>query len=279
MIISTIQNIGSIPMMKENGIDAVIVSFENVSLRSQHMQPASMLGQWKEQCAAHGMKLYINMLKLFMEEEMPLLDQFMETLRRIEPDGIYYADEGVYESAEKYGLCGKLIYQPETLVTSTPDVRFYFDLGVQSVSLAHELSLDEILHIAKSEPAIEVLIHGYFSILYSRRPLVTNYLHHIGKEKEKDAFSIVEQTRKEPMPIIEDETGTHVFSSVPINSYAQIRHLYEAGSAVSGSIICFLMIKKRRRWQKPIKGSLIRKSTGHRSRKKTAVPAGIASRQ
>lgn len=57
MIISTIQNIGSIPMMKENGIDAVIVSFENVSLRSQHMQPASMLGQWKEQCAAHGMKL------------------------------------------------------------------------------------------------------------------------------------------------------------------------------------------------------------------------------
>lgn len=229
MIISTIQNIGSIPMMKENGIDAVIVSFENVSLRSQHMQPVSMLGQWKEQCAAHGMKLYINMLKLFMEEEMPLLDQFMETLRRIEPDGIYYADEGVYEAAEKYGLCGKLVYQPETLVTSTPDVRFYFDLGVQSVSLAHELSLDEILCIAKSEPAIEVLIHGYFSILYSRRPLVTNYLHHIGKEKEKNAFSIVEQTRKEPMSIIEDETGTHVFSAVPINSYAQIRRLYEAG--------------------------------------------------
>lgn len=35
MLISTIQSMDSLPMMKQSGIDAVIVSFEKVSIRTE----------------------------------------------------------------------------------------------------------------------------------------------------------------------------------------------------------------------------------------------------
>lgn len=229
MLISTIQSMDSLPMMKQSGIDAVIVSFEKVSIRTEKKYPISTLKDWKNGCKENGLKLYINALKLFMEEEIEFLELFMKECKEIDVDGIYYADEGVFQIAKELEIENKLIYQPETLVTNTPDVQFYLDLGVQSVCLAHELSLHEILEIGKKCPQAEVLIHGYFSILYSRRPLVSNYLHHLGKEKEKNDYTLIEQTRNEKMPILEDETGTHIFSAFPINSYDQIKQLRQCG--------------------------------------------------
>lgn len=81
-------------------------------------------------------------------------------------------------------------------------------LGVQSVSLAHELSLEEVVSIGKHNPDIEILVHGYFSILYSRRPLVTNYLEAVNKTvcSLPCHYDLIEQTREQRMPIVQDET-------------------------------------------------------------------------
>ena len=188
MFISTIQSMASLPAFQASPIDTVVVAFEGFSLRSEAKQPIDSLADWKAACEQHGLKMAVNALKLFMEEEVDGLEHFLQALKDVDVDAIYYADEGVFEIAQRLGLQEKLVYQPETLVTNTPDVRFYLDLGVKSVSLAHELSLEEIVGIVQNCPQAEILIHGYFSILYSRRPLVTNYLRHIGKEKRAIAM-------------------------------------------------------------------------------------------
>lgn len=129
------------------------------------------------------------------------------------------------------GIESKLIYQPETLVASSADVDFYMSLGIQSVSLAHELSLEEVVSIGKHNPDIEILVHGYFSILYSRRPLVTNYLEAVNKPKclLPCHYDLIEQTRDKRMPIVQDESGTHIFSEMPINSLQEMWDFTDVG--------------------------------------------------
>ena len=124
-----------------------------------------------------------------------------------------------------------MIYQPETLITNHMDIAFYLELGIQSVSLAHECSLEEILQMTKQNKEVEILISGYFSILYSRRMLVTNYLDAIKSNEKghKKVLDLIESTRQDRMPIVEDDYGTHIFSEVPIQSQKELPVLQNNG--------------------------------------------------
>lgn len=230
MFITTIHSIDSLENLKNAGADAIVIGVEKYSIRSSVCVQENELSLWKDKCNRLGLKLYINLLRMIMDEDLSKIRQLLLMFKELNIDGIYYADEGIFFEAKKIGIEDKLIYQPETLVTSSNDVNFYLDLGIQSISLAHELSLEEILSIAKVNNNVEILIHGYFSILYSRRPLVTNYLSAIQKENANPykRYDLIEQTRNERMPILEDEAGTHIFSEYPIQSLNQIKDMIDA---------------------------------------------------
>ena len=232
MIITTIHSIESIPQFAKAGADAIVVSIPYFSIRNSNIVSLQELPVWKKACEENGILLYVNFLRFCMESDMPRMKECMQALKDCEVDGIYYADEGVLFEAMQLGIESKLIYQPETLVTSHFDVDFYLEQGAQSVSLAHELSLDEICSIANHTPNIEVLVHGYFSIMYSRRPLVSNYLEVVdglSHFEMNHRYDLIEQTRSERLPIVQDESGTHVFSAQPIQSFDEITSLKEAG--------------------------------------------------
>lgn len=231
MFITTIHSINSLEKLKNAGADAVVIGIDYFSIRSSVYIPIKDLKVWKEKCDRLGLKLYINFLRLCMDKDLDKVRTLFAMFKDMEIDGIYYADEGLYYEAKKIGLENKLIYQPETLVASSMDANYYASLGIQSVSLAHELSLVEVLSIAKKNSDIEILIHGYFSILYSKRPLVTNYLEAIQHPvcSLPCRYDLIEQTRDERMPIIQDETGTHIFSEMPINSLEEMQDFISAG--------------------------------------------------
>lgn len=231
MFITTIHSLESLSKLKKAKVDAVIIGIKHFSIRSSIYVEKQDLITWKKECDRLGLKLYINFLRLCMDEDLEAVRDYFSLFKELKIDGIYYADEGLYYEAKQLGIQDTLIYQPETLVTSSADVNFYMEQGIQSVSLAHELSKEEVLSIAKNNANIEILIHGYFSILYSRRPLVTNYLKAIGKESctLPCRYDLIEQTRQDRMPIVQDETGTHIFSEMPINSLDEICEFKEAG--------------------------------------------------
>ena len=98
--------------------------------------------------------------------------------------------------------------------------------------MAREITLEEIERIAEKRSEIEVLIHGRFSIMHSRRMLLTNYFSFLGKKHDirgKRNLALREATRVALMPIVEDEAGTHVFSEYTQQSFAQIADLSSAG--------------------------------------------------
>lgn len=229
LFITTVHSFEALDSLKQAGADGVIVGIEDLSIRSSKTITLSELHVWKEACDHCGLELYVNALKLMMEEDLAKASELLRLCRDLNVAGIYIADEGWIYLAQQISYQDHLIYQPETLITNHQDVQFYLDQGCKAVSLAHELSLEEIERISKV-PGIEVLIHGHYSILYSRRPLVTNYCKAIGKkELHLKNLSIIESTRSDRMPIVEDTTGTHIFSAQPIQSLNQLEQMKQMG--------------------------------------------------
>ena len=231
MFIVTIHDLKNIKKLKEAGADAIIIGVEDFSIRQSLTISLRDLKEVVLQCHALNLKLYVNALRFFMEDELNLLTEFLKTCKEAGVDGIYYSDEGVFYEAQKQGMESLLIYQPETLITNHMDIAFYLELGIQSVSLAHECSLEEILKMTEQTKEVEILISGYFSILYSRRMLVTNYLDAIKSNEKghKKVLDLIESTRQDRMPIVEDDYGTHIFSEAPIQSQKELPVLKDHG--------------------------------------------------
>lgn len=217
MFICTIHDMGNLARLKQAGADAILIGIQDLSVAAIQAIPFDKLADWKQACQQEGLRLYVNACRLVMDDQWPLVVDLVNRAKQLDI-GIYFSDEGLLYEAQKLGLT-KLVYQPETLVTHGADVCFFLNQQVEAVSLAHELSLEEIQQIAQVGRC-EVLVSGYVPILYSRRRLITNYLNEIGYTQpvDKRQTYVIEANRSGKMPIIEEESGTHIFSEAPIES-------------------------------------------------------------
>lgn len=175
-----------------------------------------------------GRKLYALLPGFVMEEDLDALEQLLLSLH--DADGLYYGDEAVLMAARKTGYDGLMIFQPDTLICSSADVQAVKSMGADVVSLAHELSLEEVLAIAGKTDGLEVQIHGYYPVLSSRRKLLTAYGRTIGSSVIGEGqFSLQETTRPNRIPVLEQESGTVLFSPEPVQSLGQLPALLDAG--------------------------------------------------
>ncbi len=231
MIIATVYDINSVEQFSKAGIHAILLGAKGFSVRACKDVDLDELKIWKSACDTYNIRIYMNCLKLIEQQEIEEIKLLLKTYQAIGIDGIYIADEGIMEICDSMQLSMELIYQPETLMTNAMDVDFYIDQGIHAVCLAHELSLDEILNIADKNSNVEILAFGYFSVLYSRRPLISNYLKAINSKYiyKEQRLDLIEQTRTGRMPIYEDKNGTYIFSEQPINSFDQIAAFKKAG--------------------------------------------------
>lgn len=230
--IVTLHEAKNIPFFKEVGAQEILLAVPFFSLRGAHLFMEEELGSLIKEIHACGLQASVNCTRLFMEDELDRLRAFLKLLKQLDVDHIYFADEGVLYEGLQLGMEPCFIYQPDTLITNAKDVAFYLNNGCRAVSLSREITLQEIKHIASQVFHCEMLVHGRFSIMHSRRPLLSSYFGFIGKEqaiKDRRDLTLQESTRSARMPIIEDENGTHVFSEYTLQSIAQINELRDAG--------------------------------------------------
>ena len=112
MFITTIHSIDSLEKLKRAKADAVIIGVEHYSIRSSITVKKEDLQLWKKKCKKLGLKLYINFLRLCMDEDLSGVREYFSIFKELDVDGIYYADEGLYFEAKQLGIESKLIYQP-----------------------------------------------------------------------------------------------------------------------------------------------------------------------
>lgn len=230
--IVTLHEIDHIKKLKDAGATEILLAVPFFSLRGARLFPVEEVPQMIAAIHDAGLAAAVNCTRLFMEDELPDLRRFLTILKDANADTIYFADEGVLMEAMQIGIADRLVYQPDTLMTNSMDASFYLAQGCKAVSMAREITLEEIERIAEKRSEIEVLIHGRFSIMHSRRMLLTNYFSFLGKKHDirgKRNLALREVTRVALMPIVEDEAGTHVFSEYTQQSFAQIADLSSAG--------------------------------------------------
>jgi len=212
-------------------IQAVIVGVEKLSHRMETAFPLDEIETFVKRIHNQNKKIILNMNALLHHAQLPLLEESFANINELTIDGILFADLAVYQAAKRYNLEDKLIYYPETYLTSNEDVRFWQGENIQSVVLGRELTINDIEIIGKDKALPLTLIgHGYLNMFHSRRPLIENFLKFTDDAdpeeiKDKKNLTIVEEIRDEAYPIVQDDFGTHVYRAKPLASFKAFERL------------------------------------------------------
>lgn len=219
--------------VKAAGATSVIIGTPFFSVRCVHAFPVEELPAIKKECERLSLQMYVLVNRFFVEAEITALRKHLLFLKELDVDGIYYGDECVLYEAQAYNIKHKLIYNPDTLITNHSDVQYYLDEGIQMVTISKEITLQEMCAIGQQvQGECEVVIHGRLNMMHSKRNLLSSYMSFVGKQEQvRDNYDLylMEENRDEHMPIVEDESGTHVFTGFTLVSFEEIQELLNSG--------------------------------------------------
>jgi putative protease len=198
--------------------DGFIIGEKDKGLRLAHYFTKNEIKEIIDICKKRKQKVYIAANKIIHETELISFDNYLKQLADLEIDGIIFGDLAIYQLAKKYQLTNKLIYNPETYITNYESVHFFAQLGIKRVSIAKEITLDDIITIAnKKYLELDILGHGAINMFHSMRDLVTNYFRFLKQDNpslhHNESLYLIEEKRADKYPLLEDEAGTHVFSA------------------------------------------------------------------
>lgn len=211
-LIATLRNESMISKAVQKGMTGCILSCEYFATRQMHYFTREEITQVIENYPQ--LAVYTNINRIFVEDELPKLREFLVWCASQKLAGIYYSDPAVYMIAKELKIEQCLIYNQDTILTNRCDIQEYLSLGIQRCVISREITLDEIQQILKScGTHLELMIHGHTNLSYSKRRLLSNYFEEIKQEYSVDEiYSLEEESRHERMYIMQDEQGTHIFT-------------------------------------------------------------------
>lgn len=180
-------------------------------------------------CKQNNIKLYIAIENFISEDDKVQLLNYMDYINRLDVDGIYFHDFGVCDAAKTLGMKTKLIYDGQTIICNSLDVNFYLSKGIDSVVLSRELTLSELTGIVKNNPeCCDLMIFGHPRMSYSKRKFLTNYFKQINTNYDfvnSESLYLVEEKRDYKLPIIEEESGTKIYTDYVYQMYAELPNI------------------------------------------------------
>ncbi|HAL92942.1 MAG TPA: hypothetical protein DCM68_07965 [Verrucomicrobia bacterium] len=162
------------------GADAVYTGLPRFSARAEavNLSPREL-----EEIAAYAHSLpeprrvYVTLNTLVREAELPDLVRSLALCEECGADAVIVQDFGVARLARKHFPSLRLHASTQMAIHNLEGVRAAARLGFQRVTLARELTLDEIRAIAKQAPAeLETFLHGALCYSYSGLCLYSSLL-------------------------------------------------------------------------------------------------------
>ena len=224
-LLVTLSNINLLNKYTKGNVDGLLFGGP-LSLRFNYsLKEIEMINEY---CLKENLKRYVTIDAFISEYDRVLVNDYLEFLKKLDVDGIYFTDLGIINVAGGMDLTNKLIYDPDTLLTNSLDVNFFLRQGIGTV-LARELSFDEVKDILEKNPAkCDMQVFGHLKMSYSKRQFMTNYFKYIDKEVDvlnKRSIRLVEENRNYKLPIIEDKYGTRIYSDYVLLMYKEYLEL------------------------------------------------------
>lgn len=125
-----------------------------------------------------GKKVYLTLNLFSHNKELQKLPEFVDTVRKVKPDGLIAADPGVFMFVKERAPELELHVSTQANVCSWQSVKFWQDIGAKLVVLAREVSFAELVEIREKCPDIklEAFVHGTMCMTYSGRCLLSNFM-------------------------------------------------------------------------------------------------------
>lgn len=206
--------------------DALLLGLENFSVLNS---VAFSLAEIEEIINKYPeIEIFVKMDKNIFNKEIDDLRRVLLELEQMSICGVFFYDLAILELKQELSLSLDLVWSQTHMVTNTRTCDYYFHQGVHYALLSKEITLDEIVSIAK-ESSISTIVEvvSLPSVGYSRRRLVHNYYEDLG-EKGSSTLSVLEKITNKNYLVKEEENGTGFLLDEVLNGTSVISSLYQA---------------------------------------------------
>lgn len=171
-------NLRKLKMAVLYGADAVYLGTPDMSLRTKSQFSLDDVIEGVTFCHDHGKRAYLTLNLFSHNKDVPKLDEYIETVRKVAPDGLIIADPGVFQYVRDRAPELPLHISTQSNVSSYLSVDFWRVQGADLVVLAREVSFSELTEIREKCPDIklEAFVHGAMCMTYSGRCLLSNFM-------------------------------------------------------------------------------------------------------
>ncbi|WP_349376278.1 U32 family peptidase C-terminal domain-containing protein [Pseudophaeobacter sp.] len=160
------------------GADAVYLGTPDMSLRTKSEFSLEEVIEGVAFCHAHGRRAYLTLNLFSHNKDIEKLDEYIDTVRKVRPDGLIIADPGVFQYVKDRAPELPLHISTQSNICSWLSVKFWQDQGAELCVLAREVSFSELKEIREKCPDIklEAFVHGAMCMTYSGRCLLSNFM-------------------------------------------------------------------------------------------------------
>ena len=190
-----------------------------------------------------GRKFYLTLNILPYDDELEALAADAARACGLGVDAAIVSDLGAFAMLRRRVPRLPLHVSTQANVMNAAAARVFVDLGAERIVLSRELSLERIAALRAQLPEkieIEAFVHGAMCMAHSGRCMLSDHLAGRGGNRGACAqpcrwqYTVVEAKRPdEPLPVIEGERGTYIFSAYDLN---MLSHLPEMRAAGVGSL-------------------------------------------
>lgn len=234
------------------GADAVYMAGQAFGLRAFSKNfTAEEMFEARRYCTDKGVRLYITCNIMAHPDHMAELDDYIQFLRQLRPDGVIISDPGVFLRFSQTAPELVKHISTQASVTNAQGCLFWQANGAKRIVLARELSLRDIRAISAVVPPdleLEAFVHGAMCMAYSGRCLLSNMLTGRGANQGECAqicrweYKLIERKRLRKaleegknvednyqFSLEEDNHGTYLLSSKDLCMIEHIPDLVDAG--------------------------------------------------
>ena len=209
-----------------SSIDGIILPLQDYSVESMNFYS---MREIEEICKNSSVSVYVKVNKNFMNEEIDSLKEVLIRLDELKVAGVFFYDLAVLELKRELNLQLPLIWNQTHMVNNYRTCNYYYSRGVKYALLGKEITLEEILEIAKkSDISTMVEVVSKPSVAFSKRKLLTNYYTDAKEDVQKE-LTVLERGTNEKYHLYENQDGTSFFLDVITNGTGVISDLYHGG--------------------------------------------------
>lgn len=173
-------------------------------------------------------KMFININKIFQENELNSLKEYLVYLKELEIDAILFSDFAVLKLCKELNISDKCIMYHETYPTNTYDLEVILSFNIKGVIMSKEVEIETLMNAAKYENT-GMIVFGHIEIFNSKRRLLETYMKQYNLSLdlvENYNVKIKEMTRDNLYPLFQDKNGTNIFTSFVYSALKDFKELH-----------------------------------------------------